>query len=189
MSQHSATGSFAGYLYQIERVLFWISKSDICLVGLETEDDIVAHFSGQSDPGKILEQAKHSISSNVPFSDKSVDLWKTLSIWISNELDPNYDHHNDSYSLVSNKTLPTNRLIYKIVTNKNKEVFGQYVDELLAIAREPSKGIKPYADILYSCPRNTLESILKKIEIDNGEEVKNTKRLKEFLKANLSIGN
>ncbi|CAD5277567.1 MULTISPECIES: ABC-three component system protein [unclassified Imperialibacter] len=189
MSEHSAAGSFAGYLYQIERVLYWVSKSDVRLVALETEDDVVAQFSGSSNPKKILEQAKHSLSDKIPYSNRSVDLWKSLSIWVSQVMDSEYDHSKDYYSLVSSKSMSSSRLIKRIVDSKSDPIiFETCVDELLDIANSPSTSIKEFTDTVLLCPRKDLESLLKKVEIHDQTETANTKQLKEFLRLNLSIG-
>ncbi|MEO3402538.1 DUF3732 domain-containing protein [Mucilaginibacter sp. CAU 1740] len=80
---HSADGSILGFLYQIERALVWLSSSDIeTFVGVEVDDDITVKLIDGDDITNIYEQAKHSQTSRIPYSDRSVDLWKTLSIWV-----------------------------------------------------------------------------------------------------------
>ncbi|RYE54703.1 MAG: hypothetical protein EOP48_11735, partial [Sphingobacteriales bacterium] len=85
-SQHhrtAADGSFLGYLFQIERVVLWLSElPESACVGVEVADDIVVKLSDGLDIKEIYEQAKHTQGKAAPFSDKSEDLWKTLSIWI-----------------------------------------------------------------------------------------------------------
>lgn len=188
MSKHSASGSFAGYLFQIDRLLFWLSKSDVQVVSLETEDDIVAEFKEIKGYSKLLEQAKHTQSNSPPYTDKSVDLWKTLSIWLSG-IESESDLSGMNFSLVSNKKMPTKRLIYKIVESKlEEEKFKEYVDELLAIAENPSETIKEYAVIVFSKSRSILEGLLKKVLIVKEDDPVDPKKIKEQIRSNLGIG-
>ncbi len=183
---HSASGPFAGYLFQIERVLYWLSQSDVEIVALETEDDIVASFKGTRDAEKILEQAKHSISEKVPLSDSSLELWKTLSIWVER----NDDTSKVYYSLVTNKPLPSNRLIKRIVASKNDQAeFKKLINALLEIGKVARKTIKPFANKVLACPFDRLADIFGRVELYFPDNVENTKDIKKFVRSNLGIGN
>lgn len=79
---HSAAGSAAGYLHQIQLglVLLWQrapSEPDVAIT-LEALDDLV--LSDGHEP-VVLVQAKHSVNSG-SLSDRSVAVWKTLGIWM-----------------------------------------------------------------------------------------------------------
>ena len=77
---HAAPGPSAGYGYQIERALYWLSHSPAgAAVGIETDDDVAVRNGTTS----LLEQDKHSIAAGAePFGDRSKDLWNTLNIWL-----------------------------------------------------------------------------------------------------------
>jgi hypothetical protein len=79
-SRHVAPGQAAGYLFQPERALHWLATATAdAAVGIETDDDVAVAVKG----GTIVrEQLKHSVSANIPFGDRSHDLWNTLLIWI-----------------------------------------------------------------------------------------------------------
>ena len=48
-------------------------------MSLETLDDVV--FESDSNPSELL-QVKHHLNHKASLKDKSVDLWKTIGIWI-----------------------------------------------------------------------------------------------------------
>lgn len=186
-NKHSASASFAGYLFQIERLIFWLSISDVELVALETEDDVVAKLKGIS-PIKILEQAKHSVTSRVPYSDTSVDLWKTLSIWAKSALASTSDLDTITFSLITNKRLPSNRLIKKLVESKNNaEIFDLCFEKLISIASTCRGKVKPFAQEVLKCDRDVLKAMVRRIEIISEETATDIKNLKQHVRSNLGI--
>src|SRR5690242_16257336 len=79
-SRHVAPGQAAGYLFQPERALLWLAEAQAdSAVGIETDDDIAVQVQNKV---TSREQLKHTISGKAPFGDHSVDLWKTLLIWL-----------------------------------------------------------------------------------------------------------
>ncbi|MFN7997640.1 MAG: ABC-three component system protein [Bryobacteraceae bacterium] len=80
-NRHSAEGPAAAFVYQFERALNWLArKSAGCSIGIETGDDISVR---DIDGTELFEQDKHVLSDGAqPFGDRSVGLWKTLSIWL-----------------------------------------------------------------------------------------------------------
>lgn len=187
MNRHLASGSFLGYLFQIERALFWLSISDIVMIGLETEDDIVAEFTASENYKKVLEQAKSKTSSGYAFSNKSEDLWKTLHIWLEGVKDGSIDLSDTLFSIVSNKPLPSNRIIRKIVEAKTDEELNQLIDELIDLANNPSRKIELYCKTVIESDRETLIGLFKNISIQNSEDSLNTADLKRHVRSNLGI--
>ncbi len=60
---HSADGSFLGFLFQIERVLLWLSEGgEGRRVGIETDDDIVVQIQNGVTIETIYLQAKNAQS-------------------------------------------------------------------------------------------------------------------------------
>lgn len=89
VSNHDATGSMLGYLYQCRYALLAALdavKSDPSHeLSIERFDDI--SFENSGTPHELI-QTKHSINAGV-LNDKSVDVWKTLLIWMKRaEEDP-----------------------------------------------------------------------------------------------------
>src|SRR5688572_8339439 len=98
----AASGPAAGFLYQFERALAWLSRSGPTgRVGIETTDDVVYEGEDRS----VQEQDKHGLDAGgTAFGDTSVDLWKTLANWCraidSGTVSGNFELH-----LVTNKTV------------------------------------------------------------------------------------
>jgi hypothetical protein len=187
-NKHSASGSFAGYLFQIERLLFWLSISDVEIVALETEDDIVANLKG-STTNKILEQAKNSTGSKVPYSDLSVDLWKTLSIWVAGVSSGKIDLDKSSFSLVSNKKLPSSRLIKQLVDAKDDATkLNSLLDILVDKAKNnKAETLKPFCEVILGVDKKLLSQVVSKVSIISPETATDIRSLKQHVRSNFGI--
>lgn len=82
-NSHSAAGSAAGYLYQCQSALIELlrrgSQRPEIVVFLEKLDDIQLEEDGE--PVDIL-QLKHHQGGGGDLTDMSVDLWRTIGVWI-----------------------------------------------------------------------------------------------------------
>lgn len=120
-SKHSAADIFIAFEYQWDFfVLSLLSKSidSTVEVSFELFDD-VAIQQGQS--SIVLCQVKHSVQKSkkgktINLSNRDVDLWKTISIWIKiiDEIDPSErDNYlsNIEFHLVTNKTSEKNQFV------------------------------------------------------------------------------
>lgn len=82
ISAFSAAPSMVGYLYQVRLALLWAirrSRTSDFVVNLETLDDVSFEVGGE--PLAVL-QAKHSMKATASLTDLSVELWKTLRVWL-----------------------------------------------------------------------------------------------------------
>lgn len=81
-NQFDASGSLAGYLYQCRLALLLglreLKKRPNCSISIEKYDDVA--FNHGPDIHNVV-QAKHHIKPK-DLSDLSVDLWKTIRIWV-----------------------------------------------------------------------------------------------------------
>src|SRR5437870_4042100 len=80
---HEASASAIGYLFQCRYALFAglraIPETPQLSISIETFDDVASESSGE--PTELI-QTKHHIGKIGDLTDVSVDLWKTLSIWL-----------------------------------------------------------------------------------------------------------
>jgi len=80
---HSAHASAVGYLYQARLALLKgiqaIPESPDLELSIETFDDV--SFEAAGEPVELI-QTKHHLGTSGNLTDASVDLWKTLRIWI-----------------------------------------------------------------------------------------------------------
>jgi len=192
INTHSADGSFLGFLFQIERVLVWLSDGFVDgKIGIETDDDVVIQLKNGNEINYIYEQAKNAQSRNIPFSDKSEDLWKTLSIWINAVKEQRINLDSAVFSAITNKKLPTKRLILELSETKkeNKIQMDLLVQKLKTMALTLSKENQKFGKIVIDCDDKLLSKIIDKIVVLDGEYHHDRKMLKSKLKSNLSISN
>ena len=164
LKKHTAPGQAAAFPYQFERMMYWLAKSPSgYIVGIETEDDISVKGSNGS---LILEQDKHSIQSDAkPFSDRSIDLWKTLSIWIEALDNEEVDAYTTTFFMVTNKLIP-DCIANQIGLAKTDEQVNTCVKRLESIAKEPPKHVAAFMDrVLKNESRINLNRIIKKCQV------------------------
>lgn len=81
-SRHSAPAQAAGYLYQCERALVELlsrSADANATLFMERLDDVDIETDGQ--PIELL-QLKHHTGAGGQLTDQSVDLWRTIGVWV-----------------------------------------------------------------------------------------------------------
>ena len=81
MPTHEASAQMLGYFYQVRYALFLLldngnTDAKICI---EKFDDIL--FEKKGSPKELI-QMKHHINKLGNLTDKSVDLWKTIKVWL-----------------------------------------------------------------------------------------------------------
>jgi hypothetical protein len=187
---HSADGSFLGFLYQIERAIFWLSGSHIdAIVGVEVDDDITIKLIEGKNISTIYEQAKHSQTNRIPYSNQSLDLWKTLKIWIDAVESGRINVDIATFSLITNKKMPSTRLVYLLNSAKisDKPSITKAISELKDIARKLPKTMVEYANSLLNCSEETLIKIVNKIVLLDNDYKHNSNDIKRTIRGNLSM--
>lgn len=105
-NQYDASGSLAGYLYQCRlALLLAIREMKIkpnCHISIEKFDDIAFH---DEDLAHCVVQAKHHIGPK-DVTDNSVDVWKTLRIWISQLKAGSFSNADTRRLLITTATAP-----------------------------------------------------------------------------------
>lgn len=96
----NASGQLLGYAIQFPRALYHLLKATAgCTVCVEVHGDVATLLPN----GHIIaEEDKSSIVSN-PVTDKSTDLWKTLSNWVDGIKTGEFDSSNTTFVLFRNK--------------------------------------------------------------------------------------
>lgn len=187
---HAADGSQLGFLFQIEKVILWLSSLDKdAVVGVEVDDDIVVKLGNGNEIKNIYEQAKHTIKKHPPFSDNSEDLWKTLSIWVSAVLDGKVNPTKAIFSPFSNKIIPKARLLYILHEADNKD--PKKLDEACSLLKEKAqklrRGLRQYGDVILKCPDSSLKEIISSIQIIEPTYEHTQANYRRFLSTNLSM--
>lgn len=123
-NQFSAANPALGYLYQVRASLLWslqkIGHGEEFSVSLEILDDVA--FESNTNEPSVLLQTKHHSTRSASLADSSVDLWKTLRVWIEGAAQNN-DFSNASLQLVTTSTAPNGSAADKLRFN-NRNVEG-----------------------------------------------------------------
>ncbi|MCW3107997.1 MAG: hypothetical protein JWQ09_2503 [Segetibacter sp.] len=186
----SADGSFLGYFFQIERVMLWLSElQENACVGVEVADDIVVQLANGLDVKEIYEQAKHTTGNTAPYSDKSEDLWKTLSIWIKAVEAGSVDPRTSKFSLLSNKPLPSNRIAVRLskVSLQDEISLIECCEELINNADKLRNTLKTYGETVQNCSFDILKQIVSNIVILDTTYNHNKREFLKKLKGNLHL--
>lgn len=164
----SAKGQMYGYLYQIDRTLFWLSKCpEGSVVSIETDDDIVIRLKNDENIETIYEQDKASIKKRYPFTNTNVNLWKTLSNWLTLIETKKIDVTNSKFLLATNIPNKSDCIIKTISAyNADESIYEKAYCDLLTIATTTkNNSIKPYATHLIRADKSLAMSLLRKIEL------------------------
>jgi hypothetical protein len=194
---HGADGSILGFLFQIERALLWLSSSqDDAVVGIEVDEDITVRLLQGEQIHTIYEQAKHSISKKIPYSDKSEDLWKTLSIWVDAVNSGRFNIATSTLSFLTNKKMPASRLVYTLhnerfqnpanTKGENKSIL-ELAERLKLEADKLTKSLKPYGEVVKACSTEILAKIIDRITILDNTTTHETNEVKRTIRGNLHI--
>lgn len=107
-SQYDASGSLAGYLYQCRLALLLglkeLKKRPNCYISIEKFDDIA--FSDEDHANSIYQAKHHSTPKNL--TDASVDIWKTIRIWIEDFRKSSIASKDTKRFLITTATAPKN---------------------------------------------------------------------------------
>lgn len=161
---HVAPGPAAGYFFQVERILYWLATCPSeSKVGIETEDDVVTKLrNGET----IREQDKHSTTKNIPFGNRSYDLWNTLYIWTSAIKRQDIKSDSTRFFMVTNKILDPRSLAQQISSaEKEEEIIKCYEaleKEWQKLPPENSK-LRPKMIAISKCKKSSLLSLIKNI--------------------------
>ncbi|MBO6515449.1 MAG: hypothetical protein JJ975_02765 [Bacteroidia bacterium] len=138
--KHTASGQAAGYLFQPDRALYWLSNCEKgATVGVETADDVtVVNDKGET---VIREQDKNSVQADgVPIKDRSNDLWNTLYIWVKALESGEFKTENVGLFFATNKPIPEDALVKKIAEADNSLV-DDIISRLKTAGQDPPLGI------------------------------------------------
>ena len=124
MSSHDASAQMLGYLYQVRCALNILlsaenEQSSICI---EKFDDVA--FSNDGDTPSVLIQTKHHVSNRGDLTDTSVDLWRTLNVWM--DMFRKQDIANTRFIIITTSNAPDNAASW-FMRQTNRDSFRAYV--------------------------------------------------------------
>lgn len=126
-SKFSATDSVLGYLYQLRVALLWalrrLKGDNAFLVSIETLDDVTFEQPDRK-PTDLLQTKLHR-NRDTTITDASVDLWKTLRVWIEG---------------TNAKEIPAGTTLQLLTTATAPP--GTIAAHLRAVSRDPDAAVK-----------------------------------------------
>ncbi|SFA58447.1 hypothetical protein SAMN04488511_11954 [Pedobacter suwonensis] len=190
----SASGQALGYLYQFERAIFWLSRSDIDFVSIETDDDVVSQLKSGQEINRIYEQDKSVTGKSNPFSNSNINLWKTFSIWLS--IQRRFPREKARFVLSTNKRVSSTSTISKLHKanyvsdyKTDRNILEGFYDELFDIGSKlKGKSKELHDDIVTDYSKEDFINLLAKIVLSADEFYPDRNKFKEEIKANLRIG-
>lgn len=161
LAAHTAAGQAAGYLFQPERALYWLAECPRgSSVGIETEDDVVVRHA---DGTAVHEQQKSTVQADgAPFGDRSIDLWKTLSIWVDAVRSGEIVLPKTSLYLTTNAALPD--CIVKRLGRPDRKVDALITELRAAGVDSPTTFSKKVSNVL-AASDSLLAQLLERIKV------------------------
>jgi hypothetical protein len=186
----SAPGPMLGYIFQLERALWWLSHTDADgLVSVETDDDLVVRLRGNPSITALYEQDKSAaLSRRNPFSNKSKDLWKTLHIWATNLSSGALDLSKTQLLLVTNKQVGS-CIIRTLLNSKNDlHVFRNKIHSLLNEGvSSTDKEVKAYAEFVQGLEEEKRFKLFLNMDLMDVKYSHDRKEMKKAIKDQLHV--
>lgn len=165
---HRAAESALGYLYQCRYALFAglraLPDSPQLQISIEKFDDVA--FEANGDPTELI-QTKHHIKSCGDLTDGSVDLWKTIGIWLARVADDIEAPFRTRFILVTTAPASSGSAAsFLRVRDRNEEAANELLLE--AATNCKNKKIKDVCRTFRELPPEIRLSILQSVMILDG---------------------
>lgn len=163
-NSHGAAGSALGYLYQCRYALFAglraLPDTPELQISIEKFDDVA--FEANGNPTELI-QTKHHIESCGDLTDASVDLWKTIGIWLARVADDIETPFRTKFILVTTAQASSGSAAsFLRVLDRNEEAANKLLQE--AASNSKNKKIedvcKTYLDLPAEFRRSVLQSVI-----------------------------
>ncbi len=167
MTSHSVPGQMLGYLYQVRYALKLLLENDDpnYQISLEKFDDIA--FDSNGEPIELIQVKHHTTPASL--SDSSVDLWRTLNVWLDAIEHDNTLLENTDFVIITTASVPPGSAADKIV---NEDCDGAYrileniANRILGnIANSPKSTILDYCKHFLQFRPDNLLKLLHRIKI------------------------
>lgn len=123
MADHTAGPQLLGYLYQVDQALLQVlrrGQSDPKVsIAIELLDDITFEVDGT--PTELL-QTKHHLGRQGSLSDRSPDLWQTITAWIDAFTGSSLDLASTSFTLITTGGAPAGSIASRLCDGEERDV-------------------------------------------------------------------
>lgn len=167
-NSHGAARSALGYLYQCRYALFAglcaLADRPELLISIEKFDDVA--FDASGDPTELI-QTKHHVESCGDLTDGSVDLWKTMGIWLTRVAEDFEAPFRTSFILVTTAHAPDGSAASTLrVRDRNEEAADKLLVE--AATNSKNKKIEDICKAYLELPARIRLSLLQSVMILDG---------------------
>lgn len=164
---HSAAGQALGYLYQFDRATYRLlcAAVDVVAVGVEDIDDVSEHRSNGTE---LREQDKSTVSKGNPLTDKSVNLWKTLAMWVDAMHQSPDLLGKTEFCLVTNGTVGATSLARQIHEATSLSSADKVTDTVLGLIPSLRKDLAEFGAIVSSRGKGILARVIEKTSVYDG---------------------
>ncbi len=184
----SAVGQMLGYLYQIDRAILALSQTnDDGVVEVETDDDIVVRLKKGTGIDAIYEQDKSSLKRANPFSDSSVNLWKSLAIWVNLINDKKLKISSSKFFLISSRKLPPSCLAATISKAQTDAEAKSCLKKLRDTALNLKGKASSFSKVVMKEDDSFLVDLIKVTSAMGGDYHQDKTEYKKLLRSNLKI--
>lgn len=180
-----ASKKLAGYIFQIQRALYRILKSDASnlVIGIETDDDVVEISSDDSSLLTVtLEQDKHSINpTKNPYQDSSKNLWHTFHIWLDSMEKMQQIYSKINYCLVTNSLVNEKSLAYALSEAIKEDDIDKCILLMRKIADESEDGVgnSKIIKTVLAYSEEKIKFLIRNLELKDCNATEDEEKLKE----------
>lgn len=160
MQDHNAPAQMLGYLYQIRYALNLLMDCEdpTYQISIEKFDDVA--FDKDGEPVQLIQAKHHTIPASL--SDTSVDLWKTLKVWMDAVLDDYSLLDHTGFVIITTAEVPAQSAADYI---QSKE-YGKAYKALETVAKAArNQSNKSAYSVFLSLKKKTIMSLLKRTTI------------------------
>ena len=165
MSSHQAAGPMLGYLYQMRYALLLLLEKDCqsYRISIEKFDDIA--FEEGNIPKELIQTKHHATAGNL--GDKSVDLWKTIKVWLDQLEEHSKLFESCRFLIVTTQIAPENSAASRLkISNRDEK---EAIRILKSVAREhKNDSLKEVYDKFLLTDEKVLESFFRAVEVVDG---------------------
>jgi len=167
MNSHDASAQMLGYMYQVRCALDLLlsAENEQSRVCIERFDDIA--FSDDGDTPDICIQTKHHVNSRGDLTDASVDLWRTLNVWLN--LLHKQDISNMRFTILTTSNAPENSAAYFIRCMDRNPSHAYEILKSVAKQSASAKN-KGYYELFLTTAKESVLVLLNNVTIIDGNK-------------------
>lgn len=165
MTSHEAAGQMIGYLYQVRYAMLLLLESEnpSFKISIEKFDDIA--FEDGYSPVEMIQNKHHGPAGNL--TDRSVDLWKTIKVWLDQTKDKPDLLNNCKFLLITTQ-IAGKGSVASMLKKENRDE-NNAIQILKAIAEERGNAeLKTIYDTFLAFDQKKLFSLFKAVEVIDG---------------------